>query len=400
MSAIEMNGRVPATLDRTPLSYTIEKPRDARARSGGLLHALRHLDGTMLLCLVTLTAYGLWMLAGTVNGAGDWRTGLPDRQLTWFGISLCGLAFALLLDYRWLGKLAAALYFGNLGLLVAVLFVGTTVNHSTSWLRLGPLSFQPAETMKVVTVMMVAQWFAQRPEGVRRLRDLFVPAVLCVVPAVLILRQPDFGTAMLFAGIFAAMVYWAGIRRWILVGMILLAVAGAAATYPLLKPYQKDRLKVFLDPSRDPQGRGYNVIQSLIAVGSGGLTGRGWGQGTQAVHRWLPEAHTDFIFASSVEQTGLVGAMTILGLFGVLFWRILRAVRVARDRFGGLLVVGLGSILLGHVVINVSMNVGLFPVTGLPLPFFSYGGSFLLATYVLVGLILNVSMRRFVANPG
>ena len=152
----------------------------------------------------------------------------------------------------------------------------------------------------------------------------------------------------------------------------------------------------YLSGSGDPQGAGYNVIQSMVAVGSGGLTGRGWGEGTQAVFHYLPEAHTDFIFASAIEQTGLLGAVIILGLYGVLFWRMLATVQVARDRFGALLVVGLGAILMGHVFMNVGMTIGLFPVTGLPLPFLSYGGSFLLAMHVLAGLVLNVSIRRFV----
>jgi rod shape determining protein RodA len=252
--------------------------------------------------------------------------------------------------------------------------------------------------MKVATVLMVAQWYALRPEGVRHLRDLIVPGLLCGVPMLLVLKQPDLGTASLFGVIFIATLFWSGVRPRILLGLFSTGAVGAACMWPLLKGYQKERILTFLDPTRDPQGAGYNVIQSFIAVGSGGADGRGIGAGTQGVYRYLPEAHTDFIFASTVEQTGLIGAGLLLGLYAVIFWRALVAVEVARDRFGGLVVIGLTSILMGHVMLNMSMNIGLFPVTGLPLPFMSYGGSFLLAMYVVVGLILNVSMRRFLFN--
>ncbi|MDK2970617.1 MAG: rod shape determining protein RodA [Candidatus Sumerlaeota bacterium] len=399
MSLVEFGAHVPTRLGELRHGAAVERQSGALGRPAHLLTALRHLDLPMAAAIVTLTTLGLWLLFGTVQGSG-FLLAAADRQITWFGLSIVAFLVVLLPDYRWLGKLATVAYASNLVLLVLVLFLGTTVNGATSWFRLGPISFQPAETMKVSTVMMLAHWFALRPEGVERPRDLLLPGLLCAVPAALILKQPDLGTASLFGIVFFSMLFWAGVKRWILVAMILAGLTCAAGTYPLLKPYQKERLKTFVDPARDPRGSGYNVIQSFIAVGSGGIAGRGWGQGTQSVHRYLPEAHTDFVFASAVEQTGFLGAMMILGLYGVVFWRILVAVRNARDRFGGLLVVGLGAILMGHILMNIGMCIGLFPVTGLPLPFLSYGGSFLLAMFVLVGLILNVSMRRFLFSQG
>lgn len=403
MSAIDPGIDVKSSIERMAPSFTLEKPEDARARGTGLLGALRSLDYLMVLTLLALTAFGIWVLFGTVQGTSvveDWKVLTPHKQITWFGIALCALALVLAVDYHWLGKIALIAYFGNIALLVLVLLFGTTVNGSTSWFRLGPVNFQPSETMKVAAVMMLAQWFALRPEGVRGPRDLVVPGIIVAVPMALILKQNDLGTAVLFVLIFGGIVFWAGIRRWLLVGLILSGIVCCAAVYPTLSTYRKERILTFIDPMRDPTNRGYNAIQSMIAVGSGGVTGEGWGEGTQAVHRWLPEAHTDFIFASAIEQTGLLGAGMLLGLYGVLFWRILRTIRLARDRFGGLMVVGLGAILFGHIFINTAMNVGLFPITGLPLPFMSYGGSFLLATYVIMGLILNVSMRRYVFNAG
>ncbi|MCB2154268.1 rod shape-determining protein RodA [bacterium] len=376
-------------------SDVIEGPSRRHLRTRVLFETLRYLDPWLVLAVAALTGFGLWILFGAVQGTPH-LLAAADRQVTWFFISLAAMAAALLVDYQWLKRLAPYAYIANLLLLIVVLFAGRTVNGATSWLRFGPLSFQPSETMKIATVMMLAQWYAHRPGGVQRLRDLAGPALLCGAPALLVLRQPDLGTASLFGILFLAMLFWAGCRRWIFGGLIGGGALVCISLYPFLKTYQKERLLTFIDPFRDPQGAGYNVIQSMIAVGSGGLSGRGWGEGTQAVFHYLPEAHTDFIFASAIEQTGLIGAIVIFGLYGVVFWRMLATVQVARDRFGALLVVGLGAIVMGHVFMNVGMTIGLFPVTGLPLPFLSYGGSFLFAMHVLVGLVLNVSMRRFV----
>ncbi len=394
------------SIAEAPIIDVRTSARDAR-RSGpmekppvshsGFLESLRYLDLTLICCILTLTGFGLLMLFGTVHRA-PMLQGAVDRQIMWFGVALCGLALTLVLDYRWLAKMAPAAWCINLGLLIAVLVIGREINGARSWFRIGPLSFQPAETMKIITVLMVAQWFALRPDGIRRLRDLIVPALLCFVPMLLVLKQPDLGTASLFGVVFIAMVFWAGIRRRILVGLFIAGIFCAASAWPVLKDYQKARILTFVDPGRDPQGAGYNVIQSMIAVGAGGFSGHGIGEGSQGTFRYLPEAHTDFIFASTVEQTGFLGAFVLLTLYGVLIWRASSAMYHARDRFGGLMVAGLTAIIVGHAMLNICMNIGLFPVTGLPLPFMSYGGSFLLSMYVIVGLILNVSMRRFVFN--
>lgn len=395
MSLLLPQDSVPSRLGELRHGTAIEHPEGALGRRPSILALLGTIDLPLIAAVVTLTVCGLWLLFGTVQES-RFLLAAADRQITWFGLSVVAMTVAMVVDYRWLAKLATFAYVANLGLLVAVLLVGTEVNDARSWFRIGPIGYQPSETMKIATAMMLAQWFAQRPEGIRGPRELILPGLLCAVPAALILKQPDLGTASLFGVLFLATVYWAGIRRWMLVTLFLFAVLMAAGTYPVLKPYQKERIKTFVDPARDPRGQGYQALQSFIAVGNGGLAGRGWGQGTQSVHRYLPEAHTDFIFASSVEQTGFLGGLMLLGLYAVVLWRCLVAVRLARDRFGGLLVVGLGALLAGHVFVNISMNLGLFPITGLPLPFLSYGGSFLLTMYTMVGLILNVASRRFV----
>ena len=350
---------------------SLEAMASGRSRLASWIGSLRYLDLPLILAMIALTTFGLWVLFGTVHES-PWLLRSADRQITWFGIALCGMALTLVLDYNWLSKLAPYAYAANLGLLGVVLFAGTEVNGSTSWFRLGPIGFQPSETMKIVTVMMVARWYSLRPEGVNRVRDLIVPGLLCAMPMGLVVLQPDLGSACMFGVIFGATLYWAGVKRWILGGLFVGGAVGAACAYPFIGSYAQKRLLTFIDPYHDPTGASYNLIQSLTAVGNGGLMGEGWGQGTQGLHRWLPEAHTDFIFASAVEQTGFIGMLLILGLYAVLFWRILETVGVARDRFGGILAIGLGSILAGHVFINMAMNIGLFPITGLPLPFFCF----------------------------
>lgn len=371
---------------------TLEAPPEAHA---GLFKTLGQVDFFLLFAVLCLTGIGIWSLYG-VASESDYLRGLADKQVSWVGIALLGLATAVALDYRWLAKIAPAAYLFNLVLLVAVLVIGREINGAKSWFRLGPVSFQPAETMKILTVMMLAQWYAEHPKGIERWADLLIPGLLCGVPAGLVILQPDLGTTSLFIAIFFSLAVWGGMNKAIFRSLIGAGIAGLVCIYPFLKSYQKERILTFLDPYRDPTGSGYNVIQSIVAVGNGGTWGQGWGQGTQSVYRYLPEAHTDFIFASTIEQLGFVGAVGILFLYGFLFWRILVAVEKARDRFGGLVIVGLGAILLGHIGLNMLMNLGFFPVTGLPLPFLSYGGTFLLSVYILIGLILNVGMRRFV----
>lgn len=386
-------GVAPSTLRTIALqNATLEAPPEAHA---GLAKSLSQVDFILILTVLLLTGIGIWSLYG-VGAESDYLRGLADKQASWVGIALLGLATAVVLDYRWLAKVAPIGYVFNILLLIAVLIIGREVNGAKSWFRVGPVSFQPAETMKILTVMMLAQWYAEHPKGIDRWSDLLIPGLLIGIPAGLVLLQPDLGTTSLFLAIFFSMAIWGGMKRGIFWSLLGTGAAGVLCLYPFLKNYQKERILTFLDPYRDATGSGYNVIQSMVAVGNGGPWGQGWGAGTQAVYRYLPEAHTDFIFASTIEQVGFLGTAGILALYGLLFWRILVGVEKARDRFGGLVIVGLGAILLGHVGLNMLMNLGFFPVTGLPLPFLSYGGTFLLSVYLVVGLILNVGMRRFV----
>lgn len=392
MSAFDAHDELSGVFRVAPPASAAE-PGRASTLVGALINSLHLLDGWLLAGTLALGTAGLWLLMGTVQGS-PFLVEATQRQMAWFGVGLCGLAAMLLIDYRLIGRWAPLFYVVNLGVLASLLLLGSEVKGATSWIRLGPVSFQPSEPMKILTAMMLAQWFATRPEGVRSLRDLVMPALIAGAPSALILMQNDLGSASLFVCLFAGVVFFAGIRTRLAVGLVVASLLLAGGALPFLKPHQRERLMVFIDASRDLSGSGYNVRQSIIAVGSGGVLGHGWGEGTQAVHRYLPEAHTDFIFAASIEQVGLLGGLGLIALYGLVLWRMLAIAGGTRDCFGGLLVAGLASVFLGHVTINIGMNIGLLPVTGLPLPFLSYGGSFLLATWVTIGLVLNVGLRK------
>jgi len=282
-------------------------------------------------------------------------------------------------------------------LLFLVLFVGHSGGGSQRWIDLGFFRLQPSEPAKVAIVLVMAKYFQQdEPRGGYRLRDLWVPFGLVAPLIILTLVQPDLGTAIILGLVFISMVLMGGLR---LKSFFYLAGAGLALLpigWQFLRPYQRQRVLTFIDPDRDPLGAGYHVIQSQIAIGSGQLFGKGYMRGTQNRLDFLPAQHTDFIFAVFSEEWGFAGCFVLLACYFALIVYGLRLVERAKDRFGALLVFGMLSIIFWHVVINVAMVAGLLPVVGVPLPLFSYGGSALATMMFGVGLMINVSMRRYV----
>lgn len=352
------------------------------------------LDYVFLLAVLAVTAGGLMVLYGGTHSIPILAASAAKQGVFW-GIAVAAMIGTVMVDYRWLNRAAVGLYLLNMVALLFVLVGGSKINGARSWIDFGPVNWQPSETMKVATALVCAQYLALNPDRLKGFTGLIVPGLICGVPALLILAQPDLGTSAIFFLMFLTMMWMAGAsRRWL--GIIVLsALVGMGSVYPLLKPYQKARIHVFLNPESDPAGKGYNVIQSKIAIGSGGVFGKGWGEGTQCTQRFLPEHHTDFIFASTVEQFGVVGGLLLMAGFAVILLRMVRTMDRAKDRFGGLVAAGLIAIFLTHIVLNVGMTMGLVPVTGIPLPLVSYGGSFLVTTYVMFGILLNVGSRRF-----
>ncbi|MGK5092959.1 rod shape-determining protein RodA [Deltaproteobacteria bacterium TL4] len=321
------------------------------------------------------------------------------RQLYWLFIG-CGVAFCtLLIDYRIWTRWGFLFHFLVILLLVLVSLFGTGGPGSPveRWLEVGPVFIQPSEFAKFSTVLCLAHYFREsRKIGNLGWFDLILPTTLVLIPFVLILKQPDLGTAILLLIIYLPIIFLVGIRlRSLFIIFVVTTVSLPIAWFYVLKPYQQERISTFLNPDRDPLGTGYHVIQSKIAVGSGNLWGKGFVHGTQGQLNFLPAHHTDFIFSVFSEEWGFVGALFVLFLFLLLtLWALSNVVRI-KDRTSAILTVGIVTIITSQVLINIGMVLGLMPVVGVPLPFFSYGGSSMLSMMFGVGILLNIRMRRF-----
>lgn len=320
------------------------------------------------------------------------------RQGFWVLVGLACLLLATALDYHLLIDLSLPLYLLALVALVVVLFVGEGPGGTRSWFVLGSFRLgQPAELAKLATILIVTRYLAQVERPLLGLRQILEAGALVAVPVGLIVIQPDLGSAAMFAPMLLGLLLVAGLKARVLVLVLVLFAATAALGWTFaMEDYQRERVITFLQPESDPLGAGYQVRQSKIAVGSGELTGRGFMQGTQSQLRFLPARHTDFIFAVLAEEWGFVGVLVCLLLFGLFIQAALRIAMRARDRAGILLVVGFISVFSFHVLYNTAMVVGLLPITGIPLPFLSYGGSFMLLNFAGMGLVLNVDLRRHV----
>jgi rod shape determining protein RodA len=320
-----------------------------------------------------------------------------SRQLLWIGVGAVAGVVAGMFDYRRLASLAPLIWGGSLVLLVAVLLVGTVGGGARSWLRLGSVGFQPIEVTKLATILILGRILAgvELPSLTLRHIALAVGAVAC--PSVALLLQPDLGGVGMFGLMATFVVLVAGVPwRYLVFAAVVGLTCGAAVWQWGLHDYQRDRVRTFVFPDRDPLGAGYQVRQSKIAVGSGGVTGQGFLQGTQSQLRFLPARHTDFVFAVLAEEWGFLGVAATLGLYALYLRAALLIGQRARDRLGVLLVAGVLGFFGAHLLYNTAMVVGLVPITGIPLPFLSYGGSFLVYNLAATGLLLGIDYRRYV----
>jgi rod shape determining protein RodA len=354
---------------------------------------LFNIDWALLLSALLLAAIGVFTIySATHSGrSGD----LYLKQLYLIGLGMAALLLALLVDYRRLADRAFLLYAATVVALLYVLRFSPVIAGTRRWILLGGFQLQPSELAKIVAALLVAKIFAESRMETLGLRDVLAPGAAVGLLAVLIAREPDLGTAACLIPLFLAVAFLAGLRMKAVMALLVVALVAVAVAWPNLQDYQKKRVYTFLDPSLDPQGAGYQKIQSRIAVGSGGLMGKGWKQGSQAQLGYLPARHTDFVFSVLAEELGFLGVVTVLGLYLLLLWRMLETAQLARDRVGAFLAAGIAATFAFQVVYNVAMVAGLVPVKGLPLPLMSYGGSSILASLIAVGLILNVRMRRF-----
>ncbi len=352
------------------------------------------IDWLLLAIAIALTVIGI---ANIYSATHIHQPYLYKKQLYWLIVALVVMVPVVAINYSLFERFAYVIYGISLVTLVIALLWGHSAGGSRRWLDLGFFHFQPSELAKIAFMMALAKYLSSRelPRRGLSLKELMGPAALLAPPFLLVAKQPDLGTALIFLFVFASMLCIVKIR----LKTMLAISAGLLAMIPFvwhsLKDYQKARLLSFLDPTMDPLGSGYHILQSKIAIGSGGFMGKGFTQGTQGTLMFLPAHHTDFIFPVLAEEWGFVGSFVVLLLFLLFIIRGMDITGSAKDRFGFLLAFGIVSMIFWHTVVNMGMVTGLLPVVGVPLPFLSYGGSFLVTTFVGVGLLLNIGMRRF-----
>jgi len=331
---------------------------------------------------------------------------LFTKQLVWICLGIIVMFAALIPDYHTVGRYAYVLYAVSIIFLVLVAIVGKTGMGAQRWLPIGPFAFQPSELAKLSLVLALARYFAEDPkQGGYELRDLLVPAAMLIVPLMLVMKQPDLGTALMLLFTSSLVVILAGIRFKTVMAVIVLGAVIASSVllvppvrskiWKSLKPYQQKRITAFIDPSSDPRGSGYHATQAKIAVGSGQTMGKGFRRGTQSQMAFLPERHTDFIFAVIAEERGFIGASFLIVLYVMLLLVGVDAAKSAKDKMGTLMAGGIVSMLSLYVFINMGMATGILPVVGVPLPLVSYGGTSILTTFLAIGLLLNIRSRRF-----
>jgi rod shape determining protein RodA len=351
-----------------------------------------HVDWGLLIAVLTLGAIGL---AQIYSATGGW-TDIVETQIYAILLGCVALVVCLSVDYRSLADKSHLVYIAIVGLLIYVLFFGAVRGGSRRWIDLGVFNVQPSEFVKAALALVLAKFFGESRRGVVTRMDLVIAAALTAVPLVIIAQQPDLGTAATLVPIALAVVYVAGMPVRLLGALTVVALLAAPILWQFaLEDYQRERIATFLDPEQDARGAGYQQIQARITVGSGGLWGKGFTEGTQGQLRFLPVSHNDFIFSVLAEEQGFAGVIVTLGLYLFVILRSLEAARLAKDRLGAYLVLGVLASFTFQVVYNITMSAGLAPVKGLTLPLMSYGGSSMIATLAGFGLILNVRMRRF-----
>lgn len=357
---------------------------------------IQNFDWPMLILILLLAAAGLVTLYSAA------RAGLPvtqpffTKQLMWYSSGLLIMTASFLVSYKQFDQFAYIIYSVCIVMLVLVLVAGKLVAGSKRWLVLGPISIQPSELAKIAVIVVLARHYSRTAstQGMR-LRDLLVPMLLTALPFALIVKEPDLGTAVTILLVAASMTVFIKIEKRAMIAIGSFGAVAVPLIWTFLKGYQKQRILTFLEPDRDPLGAGYHIIQSKIAIGSGMLFGKGFLKGTQNALSFLPEHHTDFIFSVLAEDWGFVGSAIVLFLFLMLIILGLNVAHGCRNPFGALLAVGITALIGWEVFINIGMVMGLMPVVGIPLPFISYGGSAIMIMMLGAGILLNISMRKY-----
>ena len=352
------------------------------------------LDWILITSVLLLIIIGLLVLYSISFAGAVFNGGNLDRQIISISIGLGIMFFLAFSDYRKLNSQSTKLYFLMLLMLLVVILVGKTVKGHTGWLGFASFSFQPVELAKLIIIIFLASFLSKKRTQLSIVVRIIASVVLIFFPVFLILKQPDLGSTVIILACWIILLATSGINKKNLAILFLVGALILSPSWFFLKNYQKDRIVNFVDPYRDPSGSGYNVIQATIAVGSGQIFGKGLGHGSQSQLNFLPEKHTDFIFSVVAEELGFFGALAVLVLFGIIFWRMKEVARLAKDNFGYLLVTGSMSMLFFQLLVNAGMNIGVMPVAGVPLPLLSYGGSSMVVTLSALGIVQSVYLRR------
>lgn len=363
------------------------------------LDTVRRMDWILTVSIFLLLTMSLMTLASLSA-----TSSFPyfERQIIWVLVGIAAYLCVAQFDYRVLRNHGGLLLIGYLlllGALVVLAIIGQEVRGVVSWFRFGSFAIEPSEFMKIILILLLAKYFSRRHVEIFRMRNLLVSGLYAGIPLLLILIQPDLGTATIIGAIWLGIIIFSGIRlKHLFLFFALLGVSAVLAWFFLLAPYQQARIVSFLNPWNDPLGSGYNAIQSMIAVGSGKIWGKGVGYGSQTHLNFLPEPATDFIFAAFAEEWGFVGVFFFLAVYGTLFWRLYRIGLRAGDNFARLTILGIATMFFTHLMIHVGMNIGMLPITGITLPLVSYGGSSMLTAMILLGFAQSIALRSHKAG--
>lgn len=362
------------------------------------LHYIGKIDKVLFSAVLLLVIVGLITIFSVSYGGSGADLLNFKKQVIFAFIGFAGMLLATSVDYRMLKNYSGVFYISVIFLLIAVLFVGSLTRGTTGWFDLGYFSLQPAEFAKIVMIIVLAKCLSEMGNYSRITKKILVSGLYVALPVGLILLQPDLGSSLVIMFIWFCLLCVFGLMKKQILFFLLIGIITSAGSWAfVLKDYQKNRIMTFVDPQSDPLGSGYNVIQSMVAIGSGSVWGKGLGHGSQSQLNFLPEKHTDFIFAVIAEELGFIGGALVLILFAIIFYRLFMIAEEAQDNFGKLIVLGTVFLLVFHMLINIGMNMGIMPVTGIPLPFVSYGGSSLVAFLLMIGVVqsIYVNGRRY-----
>lgn len=357
----------------------------------------QNFDWTLLVLVLSICAIGILNIYSAGYATSEKQFPFYLKQIQWIALGLIIMMVIFFIDYRLIIKGAYVIYGISVVLLALVYIYGYTMHGSQRWLAFGGFIFQPSELMKLTIIIALARYFDDHKSNEPyKLKELFVPFLIVIAPFLLILKQPDLGTALIIMIIFASIIFFVGVN-W---KSFLIVLAGGLILIPIgwlfLKDYQKDRLITFFNPENDPLGAGYHIIQSMIAVGSGGFFGKGFLNGSQTQLKFLPEQQTDFVFSVFAEEWGFIGGMVLIIMFiSLILWGLKIALH-ARDLLGTIIAFGITTLISWEVIINIGMVLGILPVVGIPLPFLSYGGSAMVSLMTAMGLLMNINVRKFI----